>query len=72
MKKNDKDQIKSTTLKELVKKVTDLKKQISDEILKRQSANVKNVHVVKNLRHALAVAESVKRAKELVEERKNV
>jgi ribosomal protein L29 len=69
MKKNDKDQIVSATVVELAKKATELKKQISDEILKRQSSNVKNVHTVKAMRYKLAVVLSAKRAKELTKER---
>jgi len=56
MKKNKIDDIKS---------VADLKKQIVEAKLKRQSEQVKNVHVAKNLRRKLAVALSVKRMKEM-------
>ncbi len=69
MKNTDKDQLKSASPKELAKKMSELKKQISDELLKRQSTNVKNVHVVKNLRHTLAVVQSIRHAKALAEER---
>ena len=48
-----------------VKDVADLKKQIVDALMKRQSEQVKNVHIVKNLRRKLAVMLSMKRAKEL-------
>ncbi len=67
MKKNDKDQIMSAAPAELLKKSTELMKQISDEILKRQNGNVKNVHTVKTLRRKLAVVLSVKRAHELAQ-----
>ena len=67
MKKNDKDQIMSAAPAELLKKSTELRKQITDEILKRQSGNVKNVHTVKILRRKLAVVLSVKRVQELAQ-----
>lgn len=69
MKKNDKDQIINASAAELSKKAGELKKQISDEILKRQSANIKNVHTVKNLRRKLAVVQTVGRMKALAQER---
>ena len=69
MKKNDKDQIMNASVSELLKKAGELKKQISDDILKRQSANVKNVHTVKSLRHKLAVVQTVVLMKALAQER---
>lgn len=69
MKKADKDQILGATPAELTKKVAELMSQISVETLKRQSANIKNVHTVKNLRRKLAVVLSVKRMKEFTQER---
>lgn len=69
MKKADKDQILGASPAELTKKATEIAGQISAETLKRQSANIKNVHIVKNLRRKLAVVLSVKRMKDLTQER---
>ncbi len=69
MKKNDKDQIVNASVTELSKKAGELRKQVSYEILKRQSSNVKNVHTVRALRHKLAVVLSVRRLKQLTQER---
>ena len=69
MKKRDRDQIHAATTEELTKKAGELRKQIIDEMLKRQGKTVKNVRVTKGLRQKLAQVLSVKRWKELSQER---
>lgn len=69
MKKTEKTDILKSSAVELTKKVSELKKQIVDETLKRQSGNVKNTRLVKSLRAKLAVALTAKRMAELTKER---
>jgi len=69
MKKKDTDQLRNMSVSELAKKAAELRKQITEELLKRQSANVKNVHVVRELRKARAQVLSAKRTAELAKER---
>lgn len=69
MKKRDYDEIKAATKAELTKKIMDIKKQIGQDVLKRQTSQVKNVHTVKSLRQKLAVMLTIARVRSLAEER---
>jgi ribosomal protein L29 len=69
MKKRDRDDINAATVAELGKKIVDLKKQISAEVMKRQTSEVKNVHTVKSLRQKLAVMLTIQQMKALSQER---
>lgn len=65
MKKNDKDQMLKSGVKELSKKASELRKQIAEDTLKRRTTQVKNVHAVKILRQKLAIVLTLMRAKEI-------
>ncbi|MEK7060831.1 MAG: hypothetical protein AAB937_01205 [Patescibacteria group bacterium] len=63
MKRKIKDQLLSLTVAELKKKVTELRKSIIEEKMKRYSTPGKNVRVAKELRIQLAVAQTALTAK---------
>lgn len=63
MKRKIKDQLLSLTVAELKKKVTELRKSIIEEKMKRYSTPSKNVRVAKELRIQLAVVQTALTAK---------
>jgi ribosomal protein L29 len=67
MKKKDKDEMHGMKTAELGKKVAELKKLIAAERLNMMTKEVKNRHLVKELRHKRAVALSILQMKVLSE-----
>jgi ribosomal protein L29 len=69
MKTNEKKALATATVTELEKKAADLRKQLNEELMKRQSTTVKNVRTIKTLRDRLAVVLTFMRVKSMSAER---
>jgi len=67
MKKRDRDEMHSMKPEELVKKASDLKKQIASERLNLLTKEVKNRRVARELRKKRAVALTIARQKMLAQ-----
>lgn len=67
MKKKTKDEFHGMKSAELIKKATEIQKQIKTERMNMMTKEVKNRRIVKELRHTLAVLLSIERMKALVE-----
>lgn len=72
MKTSEKQQLQSSSIADLWKKVGELKRQIIDDLLKRTHTNVKNTRFIGTMKKKLAVIRTIIRQKELLEKRSSL